>query len=356
MEQDSYRKLAEFLDTLPDGFGSSETGADLTLLQRLFTPAEAELARHLTLEAEPVPVIAHKAQLACDEAAPMLEAMAKKGLIFSIQQEDGTFHYQAVPFVVGIYEFQIHNLSRDFLHDVTEYWKTLKPRTRPQAIPQMRTIPVRESIELNMEVLPYEQVDHLIDAHDRYAVAPCICRHTAKMAGNGCDAPEETCLMFGEFADYYVRLGVGRAIDKAEVLDILEKANAANLVLQPSNSKTSAFICCCCGCCCGILGGLKRHPKPSEIVANAFIATLDADLCQACWLCLERCQMDALSEGEGRVVLDTDRCIGCGLCVSTCPTGALTLVRKPDSALTHPPDTLYDTWHIIAETQAEHGT
>jgi electron transport complex protein RnfB len=52
-----FQKLAEHLDRLPGGFGTSDSGADLRLLRRLFTLEEAELATHLTLNAEPVEVI-----------------------------------------------------------------------------------------------------------------------------------------------------------------------------------------------------------------------------------------------------------------------------------------------------------
>ena len=60
--------------------------------------------------------------------------------------------------------------------------------------------------------------------------------------GAGCDAPKETCLMFGDWADYYVRNGLGRYIDQTEVIEILTEANKANLVLQPSNSRDIAFL------------------------------------------------------------------------------------------------------------------
>jgi ferredoxin len=136
---------------------------------------------------------------------------------------------------------------------------------------------------------------------------------------------------------------------------ILARADAANLVLQPSNSTHAAFICCCCGCCCGVLGGLKRHPKPAEAVLNAFTARFEPELCLNCGTCLERCQMDALAAGESTVVFDADRCIGCGLCVSTCPSGALTLVRKPDYARPAPPPTIDETWRRIARDRAMVG-
>jgi NAD-dependent dihydropyrimidine dehydrogenase PreA subunit len=353
VKETSYRKLAEHLDQLPGGFAPSDTGAELHLLQRLFTTEEAELATHLTLAREEAQVIAERANLPLAEAEQRLNDMSNKGLIFSIQIEDGSTLYQAVPFVVGIYEFQVNNLSEGLLQDLADYWSTRKQRPQTQTIPQMRTIPVGESIEPHLEALPYEQVNELIKANDRFAVAPCICRRHARMTGGGCDAPEESCLMFGEWADYYVRDGRGRSIDQSEVMKILTRADAANLVLQPSNSRDIDFICCCCGCCCGILGGLKNHPRPSEIVANSFIAKHESEICEGCWACLERCQMQAFTEEVDRVTLNTDRCIGCGLCVSTCPSGALSLVRKPDSERTQIPVTMDATWHIISQAQTE---
>ena len=353
MKEGGYRKLAEHLDQLPGGFAPSETGAELRLLQRLFTPQEAELATHLTLEREEAQIIAGRAGLPPEETEQRLNEMSKKGLIFSIQPEDGPSLYQAVPFVVGIYEFQVNSLSDEFLQELGDYWSTRAERPRPQTIPQMRTIPVGESIEPKLEALPYEQVDELVKAHDQFAVAPCICRRRARLTGSGCDAPEESCLIFGEWADYYVRDGRARSIDRSEVMAILTRADAANLVLQPNNARDICFICCCCGCCCGSLRGLQSHARPSEIAASAFIAEFEPAMCQGCWACMERCQMQALAEDGDRIALNTDRCIGCGLCVSTCASGALTLVHKPDSERTQPPITMDATWRTIAQTQTE---
>jgi electron transport complex protein RnfB len=63
MSDKAYQNLAEHLDRLPEGFGTSDSGADLRLLRRLFTPEEAELATQLTLDAEPAEVITERIQL-----------------------------------------------------------------------------------------------------------------------------------------------------------------------------------------------------------------------------------------------------------------------------------------------------
>jgi electron transport complex protein RnfB len=217
----------------------------------------------------------------------------------------------------------------------------------------MRTIPVNQSIDSQLVVLPYENVEKLVQANEKFAVAPCICRTKEKKMGRGCDAPTETCLIFGDFADFYVRTGRGRRIERDEVRDLLVKANEANLVLNPTNSKFVSAICCCCGDCCGILRGLQSHAKPSEAVASSFIVSYEYDVCVGCGVCLDRCQMQAISPGDSKVSVNTDRCIGCGLCVSTCPTGALKLKRKTQSALKEMPSTFFDTWYAIAQDQAK---
>jgi NAD-dependent dihydropyrimidine dehydrogenase PreA subunit len=350
MSEKTYQKLAEHLDRLPGGFGTSDSGADLRLLRRLFMPKEAELATYLTLTAEPVEAIAERAQLPVVETAHQLNEMAEKGLILSFQSAEGFLLYQAAPFVVGIYEFQVNRMNQGFLQDLEDYFASQQPRSQPvrKSIPQMRTIPIEQSIDLPLEALPYEQVIELVNAHDRFAVAPCICRRRARMTGDGCDAPEESCLIFGDFADFYVRTGRGRSIDKADVFELVDRANKANLVLNPTNSKFVSAICCCCGCCCGILRGLQSSPKPAEEAASAFIAGFDPDMCTDCRVCVERCQMQAMTVTDDRIMHDPDRCIGCGLCVSTCPSGALTLLRKPAKHRLEPPSTMQDTWRTIA--------
>lgn len=351
MSDSAYSRLAKHLDGLPGGFPPSGTDAHLRLLMRLFTPEEAGLAVHLTMEQEDADTIASRAGLPAAETRQRLAGMAHKGLVFSVQPATGPPRYQAVPWVVGIYEFQVNRLDEGMLRDLAEYQRTRTPRPA-SAISQLRTIPIGRSIGPQLEVLSYERVDELVEGHDHIAVTACLCRRIARMSGRGCDAPEETCLTFGTFADYYVQTGRGRAIDRAELATILKKADRANLVLQPSNSRDISFLCCCCGCCCGALKGLQAHPRPAAAVTSPFVARLESEECNGCEVCLERCQMKALASGEDHVVLHDERCIGCGLCVSVCPTGALTLARKPESPRRVTPVTLDDTWRVIAQAQA----
>jgi hypothetical protein len=47
MEDSPYKRLAERLDALPNGFPPTEDGIELQLLAKIFTPEEAALAAQL---------------------------------------------------------------------------------------------------------------------------------------------------------------------------------------------------------------------------------------------------------------------------------------------------------------------
>jgi len=48
MTETLFRQLARHLHNLPGGYPPTETGVELKILRRLFTPEEAELILHLT--------------------------------------------------------------------------------------------------------------------------------------------------------------------------------------------------------------------------------------------------------------------------------------------------------------------
>jgi Na+-translocating ferredoxin:NAD+ oxidoreductase RNF subunit RnfB len=329
VSEDIYRALAQHLDDLPGGFPSTESGVELRILRRLFTPEEAELALNLTLIPDESEIIAGRAGIDPLEASQRLDAMAKKGLIYSIEREGKPTKYRASQYMVGIWEFHVNDLDLDLIQDTNEYFPTLF--TEAWKVPQLRTIPVGRSLTPEHEVMVYEQAEELVRAQDKIAVAPCICRREHTLVEKGCHRPQETCLVFGSGADYYVRNGLGRSIDLDETLEILNLAEEAGLVLQPSNSKKAAFICLCCGCCCQVLKNLKQCPNPASLVSSPFVVAVNLETCEGCGDCVDRCQMEALELGDKTVLLNLDRCIGCGLCVTTCPTESLAMVRKPES-------------------------
>jgi len=329
MEIDSvYHKLAKYLDDMPAGFPSTENGVELRILKRFFTPDEAELALHVTLIPEEARIIARRAKISSEEAESRLHEMSVKGLIYRITSAKTPATYMSNQLVIGIWEFHVNDLDPQLIADMDEYMPVLMKDA--WKVPQLRTIPVDQSITPKTEISTYEKAEDLIRKHKKIAVAPCICRREKNMVDEGCNAPEETCMVFGKAADYYLGNGLAREIDHQEALDIMRNANDAGLVIQPSNSQKAANICFCCGCCCGVLRNLKKYPKPVELISSPFQVRTDEDLCDGCSICIDRCPMDALSLIQFKSSVDLERCIGCGLCVTTCPTESLQLVRKPE--------------------------
>ena len=49
MTTNIYQNLARHLDNLPGGFPATQSGVEMRILKRLFTPEEAQFATHLTL-------------------------------------------------------------------------------------------------------------------------------------------------------------------------------------------------------------------------------------------------------------------------------------------------------------------
>jgi len=245
---DIYKKMARHLDNLPGGFPSTESGVELRILKRLFTPEEAELALFLTLIPEEPRVIARRAKIDREEAGRKLEELSKKGLIFRLAPHGKQPRYMAAQFVIGIWEYHVNDLDPDFIRDMDEYISHFFDYDLWKKAPQLRTVPVGRSLIPQLEILSYESAEELVRNKSKAVVAPCICRRERRMVGHGCDRPEESCLVFGMGADYYLHNGLGRLVDQQEVLDILRKADKAGLVLQPGNSQKIVNICCCCGC------------------------------------------------------------------------------------------------------------
>jgi Pyruvate/2-oxoacid:ferredoxin oxidoreductase delta subunit len=330
-EEGIYQRLARHLDAQPGGFPPTPEGVEIRILKLLFSPEEARLAPCLNLVEEEAGVIALRAGMEEKIVSAMLETMAEKGLIFRSKKQDKAPRYMAAQFIVGIWELQVNRLTPELIEAMEAYVPWLVDAKSWQKAPQMRVIPVQESIHADLRVMTYEKAFALIEKKTSFVVAPCICRLERGMQNAACDRPLETCINFGEEEDFYRWTGAGRRASREEVREILASASKAGLVLQPSNDREVKWICCCCGCCCGLLRTFRQLPDPGFVVASPFHARLTSDLCTGCGLCLKRCPMGAFTRKDRAVYFDRKRCIGCGLCVDTCPASALALVRKDAS-------------------------
>ena len=45
--------------------------------------------------------------------------------------------------------------------------------------------------------------------------------------------------------------------------------------------------------------------------------------CISCGACAAQCPVEAISEGDGKLVIDPEKCISCGSCADGCPVEAI---------------------------------
>lgn len=326
MTDDIYVRLRAFLDTLPAGFPETPTGIELKILKKMFTPEQAELTMRLTKNPETIPEIALRTGLEEADLSERLEELAKDGLIFRTREGEKRM-YQAFQFVVGLYEFQLNRLDREFCELFEEYMPYVGASMFPYTS-QLRVIPVASSLNGSNRVEPYNRVREVIANEELISVTQCICKKEQGIMGNECKKPQEVCLMFGKFARFYIDNNYARQITLEEANKILDLAEESGLVLSPTNTQRLEALCCCCDCCCPTLKNIKIFPNPAELTTSFYRSVIEAEACIGCGECMDICPMNAIKAEDGISMVLEKRCIGCGLCVNRCPVDAITMIEK----------------------------
>jgi len=330
MSTNTYLKLRKQLDQYSVGFPETKSGVEIKLLKKIFTEDEANMALQLSMQLESPDSVANRTGQDATSTAVLLEQMAEKGLLFR-WRKGTTVKYAAVPFVLGIYEYQVKAMDKEFAQMFEDYLQEAFGKSVAGNKPNlMRTIPIHQSVDVKSSVTPYEDSREIIKNQKLIAVANCICRVQQNLIDPHCDKPLEVCLLFGSAAQHYIDLDMGREISAQEALDILDTCNEAGLVTQPANVVNPGGMCNCCGDCCPLLRTIKNYPRPSEMVSSSYYAVVSPENCSGCETCMGRCQIDAITIGDDGIAgVSPDRCIGCGLCVTTCETRAIHLELKP---------------------------
>ncbi len=338
MSDQIYRELQQRLDTYSLGFPATASGIEIRILQRLFSEEDAKMFLALSPMVEPPEPVAERMAISVEDAAARLEDMARRGLLFRLAK-GGAPRYGAIPFIHGLYEFQVKRLDPEFAEMGEQYMKEgLDQAMAGGAEYFLRTIPVNASVDVTQQVASYDDACEILRSRKLIVVTDCICRKQKSLVGESCGKPMEACFMFGSMGQYYLDHDMGRQVTVAEAEKILADARDAGLVTQPATAQNPAGMCNCCGDCCGVLRALNMHPKPAEIVFSNHYAVVDEAECTGCQACEDRCQMNAIAVGDADIaVVHLDRCIGCGLCVTDCPAGAVQLTPKAEDKRRIPP-------------------
>jgi electron transport complex protein RnfB len=339
MTDEIYHKLAKVLDTLPNGFPSTESGIEIRLLKRIFDPDEAELFCNLKLKFETAEQVSQRTGRPLEGLEEKLTTMWQKGQLFGVEF-GGTKLFKMMPWAFGIYEFQLPHMDRELAEMSEEFMEAYGRQFFDKSPQLMQVIPIEREIKAKQEALSYEKVSSIIETGQSFLLMDCICKKERGLLDNPCKKPTEVCMAIAPIPDVFKKRSYGRAISKEDAYGVLKKAEEAGLVHLTWNVKSGQyFICNCCGCCCGVLRSINDLGIPASRVVNAhYYAEIDPDLCQSCGTCAdERCQVRAVEAGDDAYRVVKDRCIGCGLCIDTCPAEAIKLVRKQPEELVPPP-------------------
>ncbi len=352
-EKDVYRELQNHLDKMPIGFPATKSGSDIRVLKHLFTPQEAKIATLLKFgwerDLETLDTIYERVKdknITKEELGIKLDEMGNKGLIMTKRESNQKYYGNAL-LMVGIFEFQVNRLNKDFIKDFHDYFDEgwLSETLRVKGA-QLRTIPVEKSIESKPNINNFDKIQELIKTSDGpYMVANCICKQLKDMELQPCKitSRRELCMGFGHAAKLYIDQGWGREITKNEAIEILNQNQEDGLVLQADNSQKLTFICSCCSCCCEGLSRFLKIPNPGNMMITNFYAKVDADYCTGCETCTQVCPMEAIKIDDSIAKIKTNRCIGCGNCVVKCPSEAINLHKREKQFTPFPTmDDLFD--------------
>ncbi len=340
MNDDLYEQLAIVLDRLPNGFPRTPARTEIKLLKWIFSSDEALLASQLTGTMEQIDVISNRVGLDPDELNQKLMKMAERKLI-KYDSKAQKPKYRLAPFIVGIYEAQKDNMDHEFAHLFDKYMADggavgiMKPQPALH-----RVVPSHGTVRSEW-ILPYDDVKAVMQSSKAFRVQTCVCRVQQDLVGRRCDFPLRNCITFSatEFPT-----SSPDEVSKEEALSVLEQTEEIGLVHTVSNIMEGyGYVCNCCSCCCAILRGIIDWGIEESVAYANYYAVIDSEQCNGCGICIERCQMHAITEKDGITVVNREHCIGCGLCVSGCPSDVSELHRKPETEIVNPPAD-FNTW------------
>ncbi|MEM2213721.1 MAG: 4Fe-4S binding protein [Candidatus Nezhaarchaeales archaeon] len=334
-----YEKLRNKLDKAPIGMPKSPSGVEKEILKLLFTEEEASLALYMPLVPFTIEQLAERTGKDVEYLKKMLDEMAKKGTVWR-GSRDGNVAYRLFPVMVGLFEMHfLPGPGNDPLQPklaplLAKYFKeAFYKELGDRRHPVMRALPERDTISPKAQILPYEDAVKLVKERDYHAIGYCGCRIISRLMGEGCRRSLENCLHFGSLARYMVEHGFARRITADEALSVLKKANKEGLVHTTERSQGPiSTICNCCSDCCVFFRSIHEAKYPNAIAYSSYVASVDAERCLACGICMLRCPMKAVVVKKDRepAKINVEKCLGCGVCVPTCPVGALELIPREE--------------------------
>jgi Pyruvate/2-oxoacid:ferredoxin oxidoreductase delta subunit len=288
-----------------------------------------------------------------NELKEILNNLAEKGTI----SQSGT-RFGLVPLAPGVFEryFLARKDNKENLTKAAKIFRKIFDEVLPDILSQVdmqllrpvlpynakeEIIEIDKSIDSQSKVLPFEEVENLINKFEMFAVVPCQCRLLGEYSGEPCQlAPaEDGCLFGGIAAKFQIEKGYGRELNREEAIEYIKLCESRGLVhntVDDISAESSLFICNCCPCHCGVLYPSKKFRMYAVSKSN-FMPHFDHEKCVLCETCVKKCPMSAISkkqseseDNEEYIIVNKEYCIGCGVCAVNCPENAIKLVKFKD--------------------------
>ncbi len=281
-----------------------------------------------------------------EEAAAACDALARNGM-FMRTTVSGVKFYQHQRVAHGITESSMNLYGTEGF--IPAYLKSINPMDFLPC-PYYYPVPVNKDIVIDDKILPYDDIEALLNRHEVFAASPCQCVYLRMMyddlpAVDDVDAVREyvlpndvhleKCYTFGEEAQFYIDQGIGRQVTRDEMRELLQRSVDEGCVMESCYTKYTEVICSCDGAHCGNLPGYVEagtdHPRYPNL--SHYNLMYNKDTCIKCGSCSARCPVEAIEMNDEGFPEITSVCIRCGQCAYICPSASRKLKAKDQAEI-----------------------
>jgi len=205
----------------------------------------------------------------------------------------------------------------------------------------------RQKREHYGQVVPIEDIEHVLDFVNSVTRLPCICRQATvgseqRFCYGFSMVPHEESQMGRLVADLGMEYLTGPDTSGVEALSREEAARAMRDLEKKGCCHTvwtfmTPFIGGVCNCDRSDCMAMKATVTLNfpVIFRAEYVAQVNSDLCNGCRQCMRVCQFGAMgySIANNKIMIDPRRCYGCGICRSSCTKNAIELDNRAEVAL-----------------------